>query len=191
VGGFRRKRIRRGTVNILPASALSSEPPSEALFLSPQPPNPLRILPDPADVLPSQPFALLPPQSISSAECPIVHFGLSPSAQHIPLPSESTFAGCPAYPHPPDALPCLSCLQLPAGRPPTGLHTLTFCHFRTLLAYIIYFPYYTLIICIYDHKILIGAFPSGSSRSVSSTCDGASAGSRNRATSSNTPRFAP
>jgi len=62
--------------------------PDKAVFFFPHPANPLPILPDPADVLPSQPFALLPPQSISSAGCHNVHSGLSPSGQHIPLPSE-------------------------------------------------------------------------------------------------------
>jgi len=88
--------------------------PPQALFFSRHPPNPLRILPDPADVLPSQPFAVLPGQSILSAGCPTLRFDLSPSARHIPMPSEPSIAGGPAYPHPPHALRCLSCLQLPA-----------------------------------------------------------------------------
>jgi len=58
--------------------------PTSSVLLPASPPNPLRILPDPADVLSSQPFALLPPQSISSAGCPTVRSGLSPSARHSP-----------------------------------------------------------------------------------------------------------
>ena len=75
-----------------------------ALCFSPHPPTPLAIPQYPVDGLSSQPFALLPPQSILCAGCPTVDFSLSLSARHIPLPSEPTIAGYPAYQHPPDAL---------------------------------------------------------------------------------------
>ena len=84
------------------------------LFFTPHPLNPVRILSNLADFIPSQPFAPLLPQSISFGGCSTGQSGLSQSARHIPLPPEPTIASCSAYPQPPNALPCLSCLQLPA-----------------------------------------------------------------------------
>jgi len=84
----------------------------QALLFSPCPPNPLHIPADPAGVLPSQPFALLPPHSIPSAGCPTVRSGLSPSTQHIPLPSEPTIANCQlicSRPTPPHAFRAYNC----------------------------------------------------------------------------------
>jgi len=49
VGGFGRKSRNGEKVHSPSPSPFSSEPPSHALFFSPHPPNPLRILPDTAD----------------------------------------------------------------------------------------------------------------------------------------------
>ena len=71
------KKGEVGRTFLVPLIVLFFRTPPKAIFFSLDTPNPLRILLHLADVLPSQYFALLPPQSISSAGCPTIRSGLS------------------------------------------------------------------------------------------------------------------
>ena len=85
--------------------------PTSCAF-DPAPPGPFAYSPGFGGPSPLSPFHS-PPSLIDLARwmlhCPLRPLTVCPT--HSPT-FEPITAGCPTYPHPPDALPCLSCLQL-------------------------------------------------------------------------------